>query len=373
MSSKPRLRSVRTELIHVDEKTTWSFVVLEAEAGLVGRGETMLGGAEAVVARAVENAAAPWIGQPVQDIVLPQPALAHERPTGLLESTVHAALDQALWDLRGQVLSAPVYAALGPTLHRRLALYANINRGTRERTPEGFAKRASAAATDGFEGIKIAPFDGLTRANARTRAGREALAMACARVEAVRDAIGFDRQLMVDCHWRLSVHNALAFLRRVEPSRVDWFEDPLPYADLDGWTTLRAHGQASLVGGETARGTRDLMPFLDRGLLDVVMPDVRYFGGITELHALTPLAAQYQVRVAPHNPRGPVGTLASAHAMAGSTVFEHLEFQYQEWPHRAALTHGTEEIRDGALHLNARPGLGLAWNQPIADQHAIGL
>lgn len=373
MSTDIHLQSVRTEWLQVDDATLWAFVVLEASDGLVGRGESMLGGAEPAVGAAIETATQPWLGRALHEIALPRPALATERPTGLLEATVHAALDQALWDLRARALGLPIYAALGPCLHRHLPLYANINRGTRDRSPEGFAARASAAAKDGFDGVKIAPFDGLTRANAGSRAAREAFEVACERVEAVRDAIGFERRLMVDCHWRLQLHTALKFLRRIEPCRLDWFEDPLPYAEFDGWAALRATGQAPLVGGETARGIRDLLPFLDRGLLDCVMPDVRYFGGITELHALTPLATEYQVRIAPHNPRGPVGTLASAHAVAGSSMFDHLEFQYGECDWRAALTNGTEDIRDGTLHLSDAAGLGLAWNNEVAAPNAISV
>ena len=133
----------------------------------------------------------------------------------------------------------------------------------------------------------------------------------------------------------------------------------MPYHEKAAWRHLRAASDARLVGGETARGARDVVPFLADGIWDVVMPDVRFFGGISEMLALTPLALQYQVGYAPHKPRGPVGTLASAHAMASCPAFLMLEFQYGECDWRARLTGGAERIEGGKLILSNAPGLGL--------------
>ena len=77
----------------------------------------------------------------------PAKALAGKKATGLMEASIHATVDQALWDLRAQRVGLPLHRLLGPTLRTAIKLYANINRGTRDRTPEGFAVRAKARST----------------------------------------------------------------------------------------------------------------------------------------------------------------------------------------------------------------------------------
>lgn len=356
----------------VDAATEWLFLRLENDQGLTGLGEALLPGREPLVAAALLAYVDAAKGQCIEGLVPPPKPLADEAATGLFEATVHATIDQALWDLRARALGVPLYRLLGPVRRTEIPLYANINRGTRDRTPEGFAHRATLACDAGFEAVKIAPFDALTRANAHTAAGRQAFEAAVDRVIAVRQAVGTHRRLMIDCHCRLDLALARRFLDRTETTRIDWFEDALPYRDLESWTHLRAYSHAPLVGGETARGIRDLLPFLERGIWDVVMPDIRFFGGVSELVALAPLAAQYQVQIAPHNPRGPVATLASAHAMASCPVFDHLEYQFGEWESRDALTNGSERIVNGVLALSERPGLGLEWNEALAKASAPG-
>jgi len=361
----------RVDRLRVDDQTEWVFLRLEAADGLVGFGEALLGGREVLLSAALAVAGERLVGTPVDAAAPPPKPLAIEKSTGLLEATVHATLDQCLWDLRARAAGLPLHRMLGPTLRTGITLYANINRGTRDRSPHGFAERATAACADGFSAIKIAPFDGFSRANALTPQGRHAFALAVERIAAVRDAIGPDRSLMIDCHCRLDLPSAMHLLKATESIRLDWFEDVMPYHDLDGWSALRAASHAPLIGGESARGTRDLLPFLERGIWDVLMPDIRFFGGVTELVALSALAEQHQVLVAPHNPRGPVGTLTSAHAMAGCPVFHALEFQHAECDWRDALTAGSERIKAGVLHLPDGPGTGLRWDEDVASRHAV--
>jgi len=357
--------------IAVDERTRWLMLELVAEDGHVGLGEALVADDDALGVAALAQAAQRLCGSAVLQASPAARTLAVDKATGLLEASVHATLDQCLWDLRARLAGLPLHRLLGPTLRDRLKLYANINRGTRDRSPQGFAVRAAAAVAQGFDAVKIAPFDGVSRANVHSAAGRAAVAVAVQRVHAVRDAIGAAATLMIDCHCRLDLVAARRFLHATRDARIDWFEDVLPYHDLAGWSHLRSYSDAPLVGGETARGTRDLLPFIERGLWDVLMPDVRFFGGITELVSLASLAAQHQLTIAPHNPRGPVATLASAHAMAGCAVFQMLEYQFDECGWRNELVGGAEQIRDGHLQLPHGAGLGCALDRAMLDAHRL--
>ena len=357
--------------IAVDERTRWVMLKLIAQDGESGWGEALLPDGDTLGVEALSLAAQKLCGTEVLRATAPLKTLASDKASGLLEATVHATIDQCLWDLRARVAGLPVHRLLGPTLHDRLKLYANINRGTRDRSPEGFATRAATAVAQGFDAVKLAPFDGVDRKNMHTAEGRVKLNAGIDRVQAIRDAIGDSAMLMVDCHCRLDLVGAKRFLHATRDTRIDWFEDVLPYHDLSGWAHLRTFSDAPLAGGETARGVRDLLPFIERGLWDVLMPDVRFFGGITELVSLSALAAQHQISVAPHNPRGPIATLSSAHAMAGCSVFHMLEYQFAECEWRNELIGGAEVIEDGHLLLPNTPGLGCDVNQQLLNKHGI--
>lgn len=356
-----QLVSFQVHRVRVDQATEWLFLRLTTEAGYSGFGEPMLGGREDLLFEALALAASRLVGTDCLVARAPVQVLADDQASGLLEATVRSAIDQCLWDLRGQEAGLPVCRLAGPQLRDQFQLYANINRGTRNRSPAGFAERAGLAVEAGFHAVKIAPFDGVTRATLQTPAGRAALETGIERIHAVRAAIGDESTLMVDCHCRLDLPAALRVIDATKPIRLDWLEDALLYQDRDGWGRLRAASPARLIGGETARGVSDLLPFLREGIWDVVMPDVRFFGGITELLAVEPLCVQHQVSLSPHNPRGPVGTLASAHAMASSHAFSMLEFQFGECDWRSQLVGGAERIEGGKLLLSHAPGLGIDW------------
>lgn len=355
----------------VDPSTHWVFLVLHTEQGLSGYGEALLGGQEALLTDALQQAAKGLIGRDLLEAAAPTADLALEHASGLLEASVRSAIDQCLWDLRARAAELPLYRLLGPRLRPEIMLYANINRGTRSRTAEEFARRAGAAVSEGFPAVKLAPFDGVTRRNVHTPQGQRLLKAGIERVHAVREAIGMDAMLMVDCHCRLDLPAALQFLDAVAALRLDWLEDVLPYHDLDGWQRLKSNSRVPLIGGETARGIRDLLPFLQRGVWDVVMPDIRFFGGVSELLALAPLATQFQVSLAPHNPRGPVGTLASAHAMAGVAPFTMLEYQWGECEWRNDLVGGAERISRGMLAIGETPGLGFDFDEQVLAAHTL--
>lgn len=365
------IESFEVHRIAVDERTCWVMLELVSDEGHRGVGEALLPDDDMLGVEALSRA-----GHALRDVDVlcaapPPRSLAQEKSTGLLEATVHAAVDQCLWDLRAQIAGLPLHRMLGPSLRSRIKLYANINRGTRDRSPEGFAKRAAAAVDEGFDAVKIAPFDGVSRSMLHTAQGRGAVDTALARVHAVREAVGEAPMLMIDCHCRLDLSAAARFLDATRETRIDWLEDVLPYHDLEGWSRLKALSHAPLAGGETARGTRDLLPFIQRGIWDVLMPDVRFFGGITELCSLAGLAAQHQLSIAPHNPRGPVGTLASAHAMLGCPVFHMLEYQHGECPWRTDLVGGAERIHDGYLAVPESPGLGAMLDRCVLDAHRV--
>jgi len=127
-----------------------------------------------------------------------------------------------------------------------------------------------------------------------------------------------------------------------------------------------------LAGGEDGVGRDAFMPFLTAGAYDVLMPDIKYVGGFTEMRAVAALAAQHGVAIAPHNPTGPVAHLASVHACAGLAGFTRLELQFNESPLFDALVTPLPPVPEqGRVAVPHRPGLGVALAVDEIARHVI--
>jgi galactonate dehydratase len=340
------------------DKTVWVFLRVADSAGAVGWGEATLAGQEWQLAAAHAKLEASLRGTAAdsrRNLLVEFGAAVSDRATAAIVS----AVDQALWDLDGQHAGTALHAMLGESLRSQVPLYANINRRTRTRTPEGFAASTQKAMADGFGTFKIAPFDGVAPGSA---AG-VAHGLACAR--AVRDAIGPARALYVDCHWRFDEANAVDALDALAEIGIGWFECPLPehaenFAAL-GRLRTRANARGILLAGcETETALAGFMPYIERGLYDVLMPDVKYAGGLAEMARISDCAARHGVAIAPHNPSGPISHAYSLHLGATLAGFSTLEHQYDETP--AFFDIATGDLPrpiDGASRLPGTAGLGV--------------
>ena len=345
----------------VSDNTVWNFVRVDSADGLQGWGEATLQGSAIAVHGHVERLAGELIGK---ELTLPVDVMDIVGTCGrdIAEAAAISALDQAIWDVLAQARGQTLARALGSPLRDEVALYANVNRGTIDRSPAGFAARAREAVARGFDAVKIAPFDGVQPG----REGAALLGTAIARIAAVRAAIGSDVRLMVDCHWRLSENAAAQVLRDVEEFRLYWLECPMPEAETNFPALRRLRSQANtagirLAGCEAMVGLAGFQPFLQAGVYDVIMPDVKYAGGLRELLRIGALAERSGVACSPHNPTGPIAHAHSLHLSAHLPLFPFLEFQYGESPLFFDFVAG--ELPDPQTGRSALPlgaGLGVA-------------
>jgi galactonate dehydratase len=372
------LRDVTALSARVSEKTVWTFVRVEAAGGCIGWGEATLQGSATAVHREVARWAPALVGRG-----LATPCDVAEIVGTCGRSTAEAAaisaLDQAIWDLAAQRSQQALAAALGAPRRETIGLYANINRGTLDRRPAGFAARARAAMTCGFTAIKIAPFDGVTPKSADKAADAGALAAGLERIAAVRAAIGPDVRLLVDCHWRLTEPSASDVLREVEPLRLYWLECPLP-EEAENFAALRRlrnranNAGVRLAGCEMMIGRDGFQPFLDASTYDVIMPDVKYAGGLRELLRIAEAAARQNVACSPHNPSGPIAHAHSLHLSAHLPLFPLLEFQFGESPLFFDFIDGAlPDPRSGSSDLPQGPGLGLGLGGAALRERLIDI
>lgn len=353
--------AIELQVLQISAKTRWTFVQVRTSGGLCGTGEATLGGRETAIAEAVGTLAPLLIGAALD-------AKLHDRmppATVLPGAAARAALDQALWDLRGQLVGQPSAQLLGTQQRDQVALYANINRRTEDRSAAGFARSARDAGAAGFARIKIAPFDEV-RPAASTAERTAAAGAGIERVFAVREAIGPQAELMVDCHWRFDETSAHELISVLAPARLHWLECPVAESpeDTAPLKRLRARCHAAgmrLAGNELGIGAAGFRPYLDAGAYDVMMPDVKYVGSLQQIVDLADDFRRAGCALSPHNPSGPVCHAASLQVCAALPDAPVLELQLGEsaWFDRL-VGHALPAPRDGASAVPAIRGFGVA-------------
>ena len=372
--AQTKLAKIEPLIINVSSRTNWFFLRVTTDDGATGVGEASLNGYEPLQLAYVQMIGAELIGQPIDELGSRLRVYPHA-PAGLIAASVRSALEQALTDVRAKRQDVPVHRLLGGALRNAVRVYANINRGTRDRSPQGFAKSARNAAGIGFGAIKIAPFDGViwedfANADARSRVGQ-----GLDRVFAAREAIGPEVDLLVDCHWRFDEPTAAAVLRELSAAKIYWLECPIS-EQPEHWRALarlRAlandHG-IRLAGAETQVGLAAFQRLGADKLFDVVMPDIKYCGGFSEMQRIAAATGAYGVHVAPHNPTGPVCNMASIHACALAANFLILEYQLAESPLYSDVVQGVEPaLNEGCFVVPDAPGLGVELDDDVIRAH----
>ena len=377
-AAKIKVGSLETFVVHVNARGNWVFVRLGSSVGLTGIGEASQSGNDRLTLQYLQQFADLLEGRSVFDIewlreqVRPEIKLLD----GLLlrggrsAACALSALEQCCWDIIGQALNVPVYDLFGGALRTSIRLYANINRSTDPRTPAGFASMAERALEAGFDAVKLAPWDEMPRGLYSGPKAEEITQQGIDRAEATRKAIGPKRDLLLDAHSKFDVEHGLRLLPRVAPLNLFWIEE---VTRPPGLPAIRRYAELAkympIAGGESRYGAKAFYPYMTAGSVDILMPDVKYCGGMLEVKKVGILGASAGLKVAPHDPAGPVGTAATAQVCATMQDFLILEFAFGEVPWRAELIDPPEDTTHGRLAVTSRPGLGIRLNEKTAARY----
>ena len=368
-----RIHLERCAAVTATPHTTWVFAVLGDGEGTATTVEVTSGRSQQVVdalAGMVETlGGADVAGEGQVEELL---GLTRHR---LRADTVLAAAVSALRSAAAQLAAArsgmSLHRFLGAEATAAVELYANINRGLRatDRTPDAFERATARAAREGFGTFKCAPFDEVSPAMAPDRMLRQA-ELGLERVRAVRRAIGPEARLLVDCHSRFSAQVAPAVARELAALDVGWFEEPVqPTSAADDLAAIARDVPMPVAGGESGYGVEFFDGLLDQRALAVVMPDVKYCGGVAEAARAGRSAIGRGGGVSLHSPSGPISLLASGHATAAVGGALPLEHAVHEVDWRADLIEPAERIEGGRLLLPSAAGLGAALNTEVVRRH----
>jgi galactonate dehydratase len=371
--SLPIITELSCEVLNVSSRTNWTFVRVQTNDGNTSWGEASLNGWETMQQAAVMMLRDRLVGKPI-DEAMEALSVSPYASGGLVYASVVSGLAQAYLAWRARHLKHAWSAELGSLQRPRVRAYANINRTTSIRTPEGFAASAKKALAEGFTAFKAAPFENLTPALCGTFEGKQRLHHGINCMLALRDAIGTDARLMVDCHWRFDEQATLKLLHELAPAQLHWLECPLPEVPQSVAALQRikrvANEQGVLTAGaENLIGVQGFQSVLDSRTYDVIMPDVKYCGGPWAMLKIAQRASEAGVLFSPHNPTGPLASLHSLNVAGVVPECDMIELQYDESPLFNALLSEHPSLNAGAFDVPQASDFSATMNTALLQQH----
>jgi galactonate dehydratase len=344
----------------------WLLVRVETNEGLHGWGEGSLHGPIESVETAIHELGRVLIGQDPAGPEQWWQRMYHAwrwRGGPTLMSAM-AALDIALWDIEGKRLGVPVYRLLGGPVRSSLRVYASHAFDGIDRDEE-MDDRVRDFQRRGYAGFKFVPFD----AEAMRRNESRALQRAADQVLHLRSVAGDDLEIYIECAERLSPRTVRQAARMLESSRPAWFEEPVPFEHIEEMGRIQSEITIPIATGERLLNRWEFHRLFQSGGCRVAQPDVMHAGGLTEVRKIAMLADLYYIPVAPHNPGGPIATLATMHLCAAIPNFLVLEQMEQERPIRDALSTSPVQIVNGHFVVPSEPGLGTDINVEQLDDY----
>jgi L-alanine-DL-glutamate epimerase-like enolase superfamily enzyme len=285
------------------------------------------------------------------------------------------AIDMALWDLKGKALGVSVSRLLGAGLRKSVTPYASLLPAGRtlDEYTDSLVAKAVRAKVMGFHAVKLevcinGPYshNGLQESN-------EAIV---AIVGECRRAVGPDLVLMVDVAYAWpDPHTALDVLERLAPHDLYFVETPIDIDDLDGYAFLHARSPIPIAAGEWQNTRFEFLDLADRGLLDVLQPDIGRVGGFTEALKVCRIAGERGRLIVPHCWKSGIGVAASAHLAASCDHCPYIEFlplDLAESPLRRELLMSDFSVVDGLITVPDSPGLGIELNREILQKYQVG-
>jgi galactonate dehydratase len=283
---------------------------------------------------------------------------------GVIAMSGMSAIEIACWDIVGKALGQPVYRLMGGRVRDRIKAYAN-GWYTSERTPKEFAERAQLVVARGYKALKVDPFG-----NAYYEMERKEKLMAVALIEAVRDTVGPDFEILIEVHGRLTPATAIEMARKLAPFNPTFYEEPVPPENLDAMAKVASNITIPLATGERYYTRYDYWRLLQAQVADIIQPDLIHCGGLLEAKKIAAMADANYVTVAPHNSNGPITTAVSTHFAACTVNFKILEvFDDFVAPWVVEAVPGVPRVVDGYLSLPEGPGLGIDINEDLIAEH----
>jgi L-alanine-DL-glutamate epimerase-like enolase superfamily enzyme len=263
-----------------------------------------------------------------------------------------SVIDCALWDLKGKWADVPVYRLLGGPTRDRIPAYASTLGYSLE--PELVTQRAKQFVQQGYKAMKWFFREGPTD-------GVEGIRKNVLLVKTVREAVGPDIDIMLDCWMSWDVPYTIKMAARLEEYHPRWLEEPVLPDKIPQYAEIRRNVRIPISGGEHEYTRWGIKALMDAEAVDVLQPDIYWAGGISEMIKICALASAYDLPVIPHGHSTP----ASTHFIASQPVTTCPLLEYLiKWNeiHQYFLKYPVKPV-DGYVELNDRPGMGMELDE----------
>ena len=337
----------------------WLFLRLETSDGTVGWGEPVVEGKARTVRGAVEELLDTYLlGEDpsrIEDHWQTMYRGGFYRGGPVLMSAI-AGIDQALWDIKGKQLGAPVYELLGGRARDRIRVYQWIGGDRPSEVGDAAAERVDA----GLTALKMNATPELRRVDTPATVQR-----AVDRLAAVRDRVGDEVDIGVDFHGRVSKPMAKRLAAALEPYEPMFIEEPVLSEHNEALPKIAETTTVPIATGERLFSRWDFKHLFEQGVVDLIQPDVSHAGGITEVKKIADMAEAYDVAMAPHCPLGPIALASCIQVDACSHAAliqeQSLDIHYNETSDVLDYLEDPSvfEYEDGYVDIPSGSGLGI--------------
>jgi L-alanine-DL-glutamate epimerase-like enolase superfamily enzyme len=380
---RPKIRDVQVMMLQGPGRT-YTLIGITADSGHHGIAEAY--GSPGVGIKEQVLSLKPWLvgKDPLEIDALythmgeGTPSLSGTRTDGSAHSLMRAVsgVEMALWDLAGKILEVPVSTLLGGRFRDRVRVYdhaAPKNMLDKAAVADWAAK--AKAHPSGFTCHKFGfphsdpAIDRARDPSNRVLTTRELIAVQKG-FENCREALGWEHDLMVHCHWEYDLRTAIQIADAVEPIKPVWLEDPLPVDYSESWKRLCAASKVPICMGENLTRREGFKDFILNQACDILHPDLRNAGGFLETKRIADMAHVFGLPMANHNTGSQVCTYASAQWAASIRDYIALETITGEggWMDQVLLLDGPY-IKDGFIQVTDKPGLGIELNPDVVRAH----
>ena len=371
-----KIRDVKTMMLQGPDRN-YTLVRIDTDAGVSGIGEGY--GSPGVGVKEQVQAIKPLlIGKDPLEIDLLYTNVMKARTDGSAHNLMRAVsgIEVALWDTAGKILGVPATTLLGGKFRDRVRMYNHAS-------PRNMLDKASCrewvervkADPSGFTAHKFGfPLSSPANDSGKDPSNRVLTTKELLNIrrgyENCREAIGFDHDIMVHCHWEYDVRTAIQLAEAVEPVKPLWLEDAMIVNYSDGWRRLTAASEVPICTGENLGRRQDFKDFIVNQGLDIVQPDIRNSGGLLETKRIADFAEVYGIPMSNHNTGSLICTMATVQMAAAVRDYLACETVIGRggWMDQVVL-HDGPVIKDGFMPLPNKPGLGLDLNPDVVRAH----
>ncbi|NND34073.1 MAG: mandelate racemase/muconate lactonizing enzyme family protein [Saprospiraceae bacterium] len=372
---KVKITDIKTMMLNGPR--TYTLVKVETDAGISGVAEAY-GSPGLGVREAIHGLRERFIGQDPLQIDRLYTGYRYTDGSAHAQQRAMSGIEMALWDLAGKVLDVPTHTLLGGKFRDRVRLY--DHHVPKDYNDKIACKDWADAVKERPNGISIHKF-GVPRTTASNDIGYDpsnrllsskGLSMLIDGYQNARDALGWEHDIMIGCHWEFDLRTSIDLAKGLESIKPLWLEDPLPVAYSESWKRLSLMSPVPICTGENWMRRADALPFIENSAIDIVHPDLRNSGGFLENKRLADLADLHFLPTANHNTGSIINGMATVNWAASIRDYLACETIFFDggWMDDV-IVHDKPLCQNGFVEVTDKPGLGIELDPDVVRAHLV--